>query len=317
MSNPTTATVSAFESESSEAPAPAPLKGVKKPYLVGVLYYGGIDREHDRCVQQLRQHPYIGQVLELTGCPYIDIGRSLIATAVLDKPEIGGLLFIDHDMVFDVNEVTKLIDSCEEHESVVGAAYSMRRPGKIIGAVDGSKISEDEEVVFFEGGKVLPANYLGMGLTAIHRTVLERLVAHSEAQHAANLELLKDLISRVEVGEPTAPVLPELDLQRLTTGISDAPVVPFFSLLRRGGYYYGEDVSFCQRCHDAKIPVQLDTRVRVYHKGSYCYGLEDVGMEVPYCHQLVSKNVNDPKPSSAPPNAAVRKALEAEEQAAQ
>lgn len=313
---PTTVTVSGpfvLDVQGGPEPAPPPsLRGVKKKYLVGVLYYGGIDREHDRCVQALRQHPYIGQILELTGCPYIDIGRSLIATAVLDNPEIGGLLFIDHDMVFDVHEVTKLIDSCEEHESVVGAAYSMRRPGKIIGAVDGSKISADEQVVFFEGGKVLPANYLGMGLTAIHRTVLERLVAHSQKLHEQNHERLREILSHVEVGDPQPPTLPERDLQRLTTGISDAPVVPFFSLLRRGGYYYGEDVSFCQRCHDAGVPVQLDTRVRVYHKGSYCYGLEDVGMEVPYCHQLVSRNVDEPKAAAAPANAAVRRALGAE-----
>lgn len=291
---------------------PPALRDVEKKYLVGVLYYGAIDREHDRCVQALKQHPYVGQVLELTGCPYIDMGRSLIATAVLDKPEIGGLLFIDHDMVFDVAEVEKLIDSCEEHRSVVGAAYSMRRTGKIIGGIDGSKLPAGEQVVFFDGGKVVPASYLGMGLTAIHRSVLERLVAHSDAVHARNAEKLRDLVCHVEAGEPELPTLPGPDLPRLTTGISDAPVVPFFSHRQQSGSYYGEDVSFCLRCHEAGVPVQLDTRVRVYHKGSYCYGLEDVGMEVPYLSRLVALDTPAPRVAAAPPNAAVRAALEAE-----
>jgi hypothetical protein len=161
-----------------------------------------------------------------------------------------------------------------------------------------------------------------MGLTAIHRTVLERLVAHSDeqvrcwqeavptAERAATVfgasEQIGDALRRM------SEKLLQRDLPRLQTGISDAPVVPFFSLLQRGGYYSGEDVSFCQRCHDAGIPVQLDTRVRVYHKGSYCYGLEDVGMEVPYCHQLISRHVDEPQPAAAPPNAAVQRALESE-----
>lgn len=296
----------------------APSASSPKKYLVGVLYYGPIDREHDKCVKALHGHPLVANVLELTGCPYIDIGRGIIATAVLDNPELGGLLFIDHDMVFDPSEAIATIESAIEADETVGSAYSMRKPGHIIGAVDGTKIPSDKKVVFFEGGERLPANYLGMGMTAIPRSVLVRLVAASKAKKARQEAIvveLQALLSRVTQavapdGSPLDPskasallaeLLPELrdeDLPRLKTGISDAPVVPFFSLLQRNGFYFGEDVSFCVRSHLAGIGVNLDTRIRVYHKGAYCYGLEDVGMEVPYCHRL--EVLDKPDPVAAP-----------------
>lgn len=306
------------------APSPAPSNEsslTPKPlekYLVGVLYYGPIDREHDKCVKALHGHPLVADVLELTGCPYIDIGRGIIATKVLDNEELGGLLFIDHDMVFDPKEAIATIASAIEADATVGAAYSMRKPGHIIGAVDGTKIDPNKKVVFFEGGERLPANYLGMGMTAIPRSVLVRLVEASRAKYARQKQIvteLQALLSRVTQavapdGSPLDPskamgllgeLLPELrdeDLPRLKTGISDAPVVPFFSLLQRAGYYYGEDVAFCVRSHLAGIGVHLDTRIRVYHKGSYCYGLEDVGMEVPFCTRL--EVLDKPEPVAAP-----------------
>lgn len=279
----------------------------EKRYLVGVLYYGGIDREHDKCIQALKNHPYIHAVMEMHGCPYIDIGRSIIATKVLDDPEFGGLLFFDHDMIFDPEEVTKLIDSTEACQGVVGAAYSMRRPGHMIGGIDTTKLGDGEKVVFFNGGGPRAATYLGMGMTAIHRSVFERLVQRADEKHEKRREFLKyrhvveqmmgaatsfglDASKIEELVREFEGSLRDHELPRLTSGISDAPVVPFFSLLQLKDVYYGEDVSFCLRCHDAGIPVQIDTRVRVYHKGSYCYGLEDCGMVVPYCDRLESVN---------------------------
>lgn len=274
-------------------------------YLIGVLYYGGIDREHDHCVKALSKHERIFDVMDLTGCPYIDQGRSLIATKVLDTPEIGGLLFIDHDMIFDVPEAIKVIEAAEECQGVAGAAYSMRRPGRIIGEVDGHQLTKGQKVVYFNGGASLPASYLGMGLTAMHRSVLERLVLASKKKHARQQQVLSEL--RAALSAPTANAehalalaneladhLPIPDLPRLTTGLNDAPVVPFFSHLLRllemeggaEGAYFGEDVSFCIRCKEADIPIRVETRARVFHKGMYHYGLEDVGMQVPFCDRL-------------------------------
>lgn len=305
-------------------PAPSAARAAPVPrYLVGILYYGAVDREHDRCVKALTGHPYILDVMELTGCPYIDMGRSIIATRVLDHPEIDGLLFIDHDMVFEPGEVEKVIESAERSRGVAGAAYSMRRPGRIIGAIDGSKLEPGQKVVFFDGGQAVPAQHLGMGMTAIHRSVFERLVTASDERVVSRTRVvagLRELVSRCIPSEPERSaalhsletlenLLPIPDLPRLTTGISDAPTVPFFSHLQRLhpsapngtiGVYVGEDVSFCQRCHDAGIPVELDTRARVYHKGSYCYGLEDVGLQVPFFARLEVLDTGNVEPVAKP-----------------
>jgi hypothetical protein len=315
------------------APDPSPAPSELKPetgnltpvprYLVGILYYGAVDREHDRCVKALAGHPYILDVMELTGCPYIDMGRSIIATRVLDHPEIGGLLFIDHDMVFEPGEVEKVIESAEQSKGVAGAAYSMRRPGRIIGAIDGGKLEPGKKVVFFDGGEPVPAQHLGMGMTAIHRSVFERLVHASDERVVSRIRMvagLRELVSRCIPSEPERSaalhsletlenLLPNPDLPRLTPGISDAAAVPFFSHLQRlqaglpggsQGVYIGEDVSFCVRCHEAGIPVLLDTRARVYHKGSYCYGLEDVGLQVPFFARLEVLDTGTTEPTAKP-----------------
>jgi hypothetical protein len=321
-----------------------PKKVPEKKWLIGVLYYGAVDREHDRAIRRLKEHPYIHDVLEMTGCPYIDQGRSLMATGVLDDPELGGLLFFDHDMIFDVAEATRLIEAAEATQATTGAAYSMRRPGKIIGGVDVGQLPEGFQVVFFEGGAVLPASYLGMGMTAIPRSVLVRLVAESEKHYARQVEVIQRLREIIQYTTKkaiewspdvfSAPMLEGFDalslldelvrdhllfkrLPRVSTGIADGPCVPFFAHLIRPdaaaapheGFYYGEDVSFCIRNHEAQIPVRLDTRCRVYHKGAYCYGLEDVGMEVPYCNRLEVLQVADPQAHPALPNATVAQAL--------
>lgn len=282
-----------------------------KKYLIGVLYYGPIDREHDRCVQALKNHPLISRVFEMHGCPYIDIGRSTIATEVLDQPDIGGVLFLDHDILFDFEEVTKIIESTEASEGVVGAGYSMRRPGsQMIGGIDNSKIPEGENVVFFNGGKRWPAIYLGMGFTCIHRKALERIVETANRIFAERQERLaklreaienrQDLLALTILDSMTAALdFKEHELPQLKSGITDANVVPFFSLIQSKGSYFGEDVSFCLRAYAANVPVEMDTRLRIYHKGSYTYGLEDCGMVVPYCTTLISLPSDTPQPQNS------------------
>jgi hypothetical protein len=298
----------------SQAPegTPAP-----KPYLVCVLYYGNPDREHTKCVEGLKGKPEVGDIMEIIGCSYIDIGRSIAATVVLDQPErFGGLLFIDHDMIFEPEEALETIRSAQAADATVGAAYSMRRSGRIIGALDAKHLTPDEPVVFFEGGERRRASFLGMGMTAISRSVFVRMVEWSKAEHShrkALVQTLRECIEDSMTEHRRALAIETLDalslelapehLPRLSSGLSDAPVVPFFSLLQREGIYYGEDVSFCARSHMAKIPVWLDTRIRVGHKGSYVFQLEDVSIQVPFYSSMTCMNVPEPKITDAPPTA--------------
>jgi hypothetical protein len=250
-----------------------------KQYLVGVMYYGAIDSEHKKSMEQFIGHPRIKTVAEIGGCPYIDIGRASLAALTLATADVEGLIFVDHDIVFSRDAIDQLVESLDATEAIVGAGYSMRSPGsKMIGGIDTSK--SDKPVIFFQGGGLYPAHYLGMGFTGIHRTAFEK------------------------IGK---------DLPFLDNGVTSIPIQPFFALLQEDGKYYGEDVSFCLRAQRAGVPIHMDTRIRVYHKGSYCYGLEDCGIVVPYLHQIQGVMKDDPQAmlSQCSPHPEIQRAIDA------
>jgi hypothetical protein len=161
----------------------------------------------------------------------------------------------------------------------------MRSPGsKMIGGIDTAKFEKEQpgkKVVFFDGGGIYPALYLGMGFTAIHKDVLEKL----------------------------APTLPILD-----NGVTHQKIRPYFSLIQEDGKYYGEDVSFCLRAARIGARIDMDTRLRVWHKGSYTYGLEDCGIVVPFLNRLEGVLADDPQAmlSAHSPHPEVRRALQGE-----
>lgn len=297
-----------------------------KKYLIGVLYYGNKDDEHDACMKKLEKHPRILNLAEVKGCPYICIGRSTLAEYALGMEDCEGLLFIDHDILFTPEAVDQILESCDKSRGVVGAAYSMRSPGsKMIGAVDVAAC-KDRPVVFFEGGGVYPALYLGMGFTAIHRDALLKIVAHAQAtkeRRGTVVNELREVVTRslgfdesdraVHLIDELIPELAPDPLPTLSNGVTMVPIRPFFSLLQRDGAYFGEDVSFCIRARDAGVPVEMDTRVRVAHKGVYAFELEDCGFVVPILRRLdgVMSGTPQPNPTPASPHAEVRAAIEA------
>jgi hypothetical protein len=252
-------------------------------YLIGILYYGARDPEHTDCMRAIENHPRIAGDAKISGCPYICIGRSSLVEKALAEPDVDGLLFIDHDIIFDPIAVDMVLDGCDQTKGVVGAGYSMRSPGsKMIGAVDMEKVEREtpgKKLIFFEGGGLYPAVYLGMGFTAIHRTALEAVVK---------------------------------DMPFLQNGVTNFPIRPSFSLLQQDGKYYGEDVSFCVRANEAGVPLYMDTRIRIYHKGTYTYSLEDCGLVVPFLNSLegIAKEAAEPRMSPVSPSPAISRAIE-------
>ena len=59
------------------------------------------------------------------------------------------------------------------------------------------------------------------------------------------------------------------------------PLVPFFQPLvktdERGAWYLSEDFSFCERARQCGYRIMADTRIRLYHIGSYQYSWEEAG----------------------------------------
>lgn len=300
-----------------------------KKYLIGVLYYGAKDDEHDACMKKLEKHPRIHNLAEIKGCPYIDIGRGTLAEYALGLHDCEGLLFIDHDILFTPESVDQILESCDASRGVVGAAYSMRSPGsKMIGAID-VKACEGRPIVFFQGGGVYPAQYLGMGFTAIHRQAFLKILAHADAEHdrrKAIVDEMRDLFRRTNTATSDQcdrlldELVPELrghQLPLLSSGVTQINLRPYFSLLQRDGAYYGEDVSFCLRAKDAGVPVEMDTRVRVAHKGSYAFEIEDCSFVVPILPRLegimTDSGAARAQATPASPHVAVRAAIETRE----
>lgn len=291
-----------------------------KKYLIGVLYYGPKDDEHDACMKALEKHPRILNLAEIKGCPYIDIGRGTLAEYALNMPECEGILFVDHDILFTAESVDQILESCDASRGVVGAAYSMRSPGsKMIGAIDVAACGE-RPIVFFQGGGVYPALYLGMGFTAIHKDAFKTIADRAEARHQRRQALVSQLRELLPHGpdhvrhlfDELIPELKDHELPYLSSGVTQIKLRPFFSLLQREGAYYGEDVSFCLRAKDAGVPVDMDTRVRVAHKGAYAFEIEDCSFVVPILHRLEGVMTGAPAPVATPasPHAEVRAAVE-------
>lgn len=292
-------------------------------YLAGVLYYGPKDDEHEACMRKLDQHPRILAVADVKGCPYIDIGRASLAEYALAVPDAAGILFLDHDILFDMKSVDQILESCDESHAVVGAGYSMRSPGsKMIGGLD---TSSGRPVVFFEGGGRYPAHYLGMGFTAIHRDALRQIIDYARERNARRDLIVRELRAILSnmgsdggdrgeaILDELMPVLTRDELPILSNGVTNTPIRPFFALLQEAGAYYGEDVSFCILAKKAGVTVEMDTRVRVAHKGAYAYELEDCGFVVPILPRLEGLMTNGPSPQASPvsPPGAIRDAVEA------
>lgn len=252
-------------------------------YAVCIPVFGGWDTEQHVDVLTLNREAGL-TVIELHNMPYLDTARGILVETA-NHLDSAGVFFIDHDIIFKPGDVAELIKTAEEKDAVVAGVYNMRKTAHaLIGAID---VPVGEDVVFFEGGKLYPAFYTGMGFTAIPMSVFRALEPHFPLLMAAFLK----------------------------TGPRQA--FPFFSLDVNGNFYSGEDVSFCSRVHGLSVKhvkgegspngddwelkkisesltdkrIFVDSRVRIFHKGSYCYAIEDHSINVPRYGTVVAKHV--------------------------
>lgn len=243
-------------------------------FALCVPSFGALDLDQQASLFALEKAGMM--VIGLHDCPWIDMARSWLTEQALKQGR--GVFFVDHDIVFHPNDVLKLCAQALEKNAVVGAAYCMRKSGKnIIGSFDVPPGS----ITFFDGGGTFPAYYTGLGFAAVPAEVLEGIDVPRLTCHALALGI--------------------------GTGFS---VRPWYALDCSTGFYAGEDVSFCNRVHDLAVglmdsgivgdpqwglshsgrpaKVFLDSSVRIAHRGSYDYGIEDAGIVVPRIHSLTT-----------------------------
>ena len=82
---------------------------MQKPweFTVLALYYGNPDPDHLSCIKKVVEAgiPFI----PIRDCPYLDIARSFaLAEGRRLTPEAKAFIFIDHDMIFNLEAVVGL-----------------------------------------------------------------------------------------------------------------------------------------------------------------------------------------------------------------
>lgn len=232
-------------------------------YAICIPIFGPHMAEQYRLVWELEKRHV--PVIEVHNCPYIDLARSRLVQIALTEHDFAGILFLDHDIIFNPKDLLLLIETAKEQNTMVSAAYCMRKSAHAI--IGGFKKKPGDVVTWYEGGGLEPALYTGLGFSAIPRKIFEDMNA--------------------------LPLL-EAGYQK--------PLRPYFSLDVTGSFYCGEDASFCNRVqgltvrylgnenwefdHGTENKILIDTRVRIGHHGSYTYALEDAGVVVPRLQTL-------------------------------
>lgn len=212
-------------------------------YAVCLLSFGALDLDQQKLLWNLEKAGVT--IIEIQDYPYLDHARSIAVREALAL-NVDGVFFLDHDIIFRARDLLGLCERASERQEMVAAAYCMRRTGKaIIGAI----VTENpgDKVTFFKGGGLYSALYSGLGFAAIPSSTLQKL------------------------DQEIPPVVG-----------GGGMVCPMFALDTAGSYYSGEDVSFCSRVINMLgQKVWIDTSVRIFHRGSYDYGIEDANLGVP------------------------------------
>lgn len=175
--------------------------------------------------------------------------RSRAASHFLLNTDLDILLFIDDDIIFKEEDVTKLIDNVVSRKLICGGMYVQKE------TLDRTVALEDNQtIVFSKESKPEKVLAVSTGFMAIHREVLERMVKAVKPD-----------------GDPMFP---------LCHKDASWKFYPFFSFepIKKadGNWIYGsEDWTFCLKAKQLGIDTWLDPSLFLGHKGEYVYDLRD------------------------------------------
>jgi hypothetical protein len=166
----------------------------------------------------------------------IDRSRSIQATIFLES-DADVLLFLDDDILYNLEEVPRIIEDAIEKQSVVCGPYSKKEEGGRLACVP----LKTEDITMGNGGKLMEICWGGTGFMVIPRIVFEAL----------------------------AKTLPRAKVK------SDLAVYPFFLpfLHEVDGdlIWLSEDYAFCERARQKGFKIWMDTRCQIGHMGNKIY----------------------------------------------
>lgn len=201
-----------------------------------------IERDCELGLRELERRGY--PVWRVYGYSAIDQARNQLATNALDQG-FAELMWIDADVAFHPDDVDRL----RAHGVPFSCGLYAKKGRRSFAC---NFFPESSPVQFGRSGGLVPVSRVGFGFTHVRREVLERI---------------RDV-------EPL-PLCNEIYGERL---------LPFFQPLivpdGVGHSYLAEDFAFCERARRAGFAIQADTRIRLWHLGTYRYGWEDAGRDV-------------------------------------
>lgn len=212
--------------------------------VVLVPVNGPIEPGCEDALRELERRGY--PVRRVRGYSQVDVARCQMATDAL-ADGFDELMWVDADIVFDPNDVERL--RAYDRPFTCGL-YAKKGQRQFANAF----LPDTTEVRFGARGGLLDILYCGFGFTHTRRAVYERVRRHlalADCNRSFRLSLVPyfaPLVAADGHGEP---------------------------------WYLGEDYAFCERARRSGFVVQADTSVRLWHVGTYKYGWEDAGRDVP------------------------------------
>jgi hypothetical protein len=213
----------------------------RKQCVVLVPTTGAIQADCEAALQVLERWGYA--VWRVRGYSAIDQGRNQMATDAL-RQGFQETFWIDDDIAFDPVDVDRMrtfgLPLC-------AGVYPKKGKREIACHI----LPETKKLIFGRKGCVQEVKYSGTGFLHVRREVYETIEQR-------------------------------LELPTCNLGFG-SPMVPYFQPMivdsEKGPWYLAEDYSFCERARRCGFAVMIDTRIRLWHVGSYKYGWEDAGIE--------------------------------------
>lgn len=203
-----------------------------------------IEPECERSLVELAKRGYV--VRRMSGHSAIDVARSIMASEAL-ADGFDELMWIDSDVAFSPDDFERL----RAHDvPIVCGIYPKKGQRELAcHAAPGTK-----EIVFGEGGGIIPLRFAATGFLHTRREVYERMV-----------ERLSLPRCNVRFGSGFYPYF--------------LPMVLSEPSAERGTdhWYLGEDYAFCERARQSGFDILADTTIRLSHIGRYAFCWEDAG----------------------------------------
>lgn len=219
----------------------------------GVPAYGGLlDAGFARCYMAMQRKGLIHKACHIDGDSLIPRARNNLSAEFL-KSDCTHLLFIDTDILFEVEHVERLIQHAASGLPIVAGLYPKKQKelAWVLNTMEGEETNPNG---------LLRVKYAGTGFMLIARDVFSRIMnAYPQIAYYTDSG---------ELGKTDREV--RWDFWQV--GVHRAPGIPD----TEPGRYLSEDWFFCQLLDNLNIPTYMDMTIHTQHIGKVAYPLEEV-----------------------------------------